>query len=53
MWQQSVETRLGQLHQGMRDLRADMNKDFRWTWGGMVVGVFLVLGVMAKGFGWV
>ena len=53
MWQQSVESRLGELRQDIRDLRSDMNKDFRWTWGGMAGGVLLVLGVLAKGFGWI
>lgn len=48
MWQQSVENRLSQIHQDIRDLRSD----FRWTWGGMVIGGIGFLGVLAKGFGW-
>lgn len=52
MWEQSVENRLGALDQRIEALRSDMNRDFRWTWGGMIAGLILLLGVLAKGFGW-
>ncbi len=52
-WQQSVENRLGQLAEEVRQLRDHMRDDFRWTWGGMIAGLVLLLGVLAKGFGWI
>jgi hypothetical protein len=47
-WQQTVETRLSELRQDIRDLRGD----FRWTWGLMITLFAAMLGAMAKGFGW-
>jgi hypothetical protein len=52
MWQQSVENRLTGLDLRIEGMRKDINGDFRWTWGGMVVGVLTLLGTMAAGFGW-
>jgi hypothetical protein len=35
-WQQSVETRLGQLHTDVGELGAKLTRDFVITWGGIV-----------------
>lgn len=51
-WQSSVESRLTSLGQDVRDLRKDMNGDFRWTWGLLVAGLIGLGTMMAHGFGW-
>ena len=59
-WQQSVENRLSQLDGHVLDLRTDirglrteMGAHFRWLYGLLVLSFAAVLGVMARGFGWV
>jgi hypothetical protein len=58
-WQQSVESRLAQLHADLMDvrgevrvLRGEMGGWFRWLIGLLVVSFAAVLGVMARGFDW-
>jgi hypothetical protein len=58
-WQQSVENRLSQLDGHVLDLRTDirglrteMGAHFRWLYGLLVLSFAAVLGVMARGFGW-
>lgn len=50
---EGVLARLGLIEQDVRTLRADVTRDFRWTWSGMVVGFVGLAGMMAKGFGWI
>jgi len=45
-WQQSVENRLGQLHTDIKDLQ----KFLLLAYG---AGFIVLLGVLAKGFGWI
>ena len=35
-WQSSMENRLGSFDRRLEDLRKVIDRDFRWTWGGMV-----------------
>ena len=47
-WQQTVETRLGQLHNALRDLGKKVDRNFIITWGGIIgLGIMLI-----KGFNW-
>jgi hypothetical protein len=59
-WQQSVESRLAQLHTDLVDVRgevralgSEMGGWFRWLIGLLVISFAAMLGVMARGFGWV
>ena len=45
-WQQTVETRLGDLREDVRDLRSD----FRWTWGGLALGFVTLGGMLIAGY---
>lgn len=49
-WQQTVETRLGELRQDVRELRRDMDSSFRWTWGGMVASFLILAGMLIAGY---
>lgn len=41
------------LQTDVRDIRRDMNADFRYTWGGLILGGLMLLGTLAKGFKWI
>jgi hypothetical protein len=45
MWEQSVENRLGQLHEDIRDTRNFLLLAYG-------AGFVILAGLMAKGFGW-
>lgn len=47
-WQQTVETRLGQLHTDIRDVGKKVDAHLFWTIGGF----FTVLASLAGGFLW-
>lgn len=47
-WQQTVETRLGQLHADIRDVGKKVDAHLFWTIGGF----FTVLASLAGGFLW-
>lgn len=47
-WQQTVETRLGQLHTDIRDVGKKVDAQLLWTIGGF----FAVLTSLAAGFLW-
>jgi hypothetical protein len=60
-WQQSVESRLGQIHGDIGGLRTDLGKrvddlsrtvdsNFKWLLGSYGAGVVLILGALAGGF---
>ena len=50
MWQQSVESRLGDLSSRLEALRGDMNSDFRWTWAGIATMFVLLAGLAITGY---
>lgn len=53
MWAQSVETRLGQLHDDLVQLRSDVDSDFRLTWRGLIAAFLLLAALISSfGFGW-
>lgn len=51
-WQQTVETRLGEMRQDIRDVGKKVDSHFVLTWGGLIIGFLGMAGLMAKGFGW-
>jgi hypothetical protein len=58
-WQQSVENRLAAIDAQLRDMRTEAATQFRWLVGLLITIIILffggfgsLLGVMAKGFGW-
>jgi hypothetical protein len=63
-WQTSVEGRLQSIDSRLNRIedKADrhferltdrMDAQFYMTWGGLIAGVIVIVGVMAVGFGWV
>jgi hypothetical protein len=52
MWMQSVENRLGRLEDAINLLRSEVRTEVKWILGAFAVGFVTLLGVMAKGFGW-
>ncbi len=49
-WQQSVENRLLSLDSRVENLRDQMGRDFKWTWGGIAVSFVLLSAGLATGF---
>lgn len=52
MWEQSVETRLGELRDDVRHLDQKIDRNFTITWGGIILANIGLAGLLAKGFGW-
>lgn len=52
-WQQSVESRLGEVKSDIRDLRSLINIHFLFVLAAIGGSFIALLGVMMAGFGWI
>lgn len=52
MWQQSVETRLNQLRDDVKDHRNATDRDFRILFGAIIAACLGLAWLMAQGFRW-